>query len=203
MSNNIRPLDKDAGERGKLDVAIDRAVRQMMAVDPPVGLRHRVLARLRDQEAPGWGFLPRFAMAGGALAVIVLAVVMMRPGVGVVPPEQSTVASTTAPEPQPAPPAVAEAPPSVVTPPPAVAGPRREPLPAPPQMAEVFGTRDTRVAAATVADVPMDDPFTPETEPGTTFRSPIAGLPPLRIEDLKVMPLQVPALRINPLFEPR
>jgi hypothetical protein len=202
MSNNIGPFDKGPGERGKLDVAIDRAVRQMMAVDPPPGLRHRVIARLKHQEAPAWRFLPRFAMAGGALAVIVLAVVMMRPGASVAPPQESVVA-TTAPQPQPAPPTVAEAPPRIVTPPPTVAGPRREPLPAPPQMAEVFGTRDARVAAATVADVPMDDPFTPETEPGTTFRSPIAGLPPLRIEDLQVLPLQVPPLRINPLFEPR
>jgi len=203
MSNNIGPLDKGAGERGKLDVAIDRAVRRMMAVDPPPGLRHRVIARLKHQEAPAWGFLPRFAMAGAALAVILLAVVMMRPGVSVAPTPESVAVSTTAPQPQAAPPAVAEALPRAVTPPPAVAGPRREPLPNPPQMAEVFGTRDTRVAAATVADVPMDDPFTPQTEPGTTFRSPIAGLPPLRIEDLQVLPLQVPPLRINPLFEPR
>jgi hypothetical protein len=202
MSNNIRPLDTDGAERGKLDVAIDRAVRQMMAVDPPPGLRRRVLARLKQPDASAWGFLPRFAMACGALAVIVLAVVMMRPG-GVAPAQESTLVSTTALQPEPAPPVVAEAPPSTLAPPAAVPGPRSEPLPPPPQMAEVFGTRDARIAAATVADLPLDDPFTPETEPGTTFRSPISGLPPLRIEDLQVLPLQVPPLRINPLFEPR
>lgn len=201
MNNNIGPLGEPTG--GKLDAAIDRAVRQMVALEPPPGLRHRVLARLKQRETPAWGFFPRFALAGAALAVVILAVTMIQPNAPVAVPQESAVVATASPAPEAAPSSVSQAPADAVAPSSGTAQPRREPLPAPPQMAEVFGTRDSRVAAASVVDVPLDDPSTPETEPGTTFRSPIAGLPPLRIEDLKVLPLQVTPLRINPLLAPR
>ena len=41
--------------RGRLDHAIDRAVRDMMQVDPRPGLRHRVANRLAEVEASGAG----------------------------------------------------------------------------------------------------------------------------------------------------
>ena len=66
-------------------------------------------------------------------------------------------------------------------------------------MADVFGPRDSRVAAASVGGEPQDDPATPEVEPGATFRSPIADLPPLRIETLEIPFVAVRPLRINPL----
>ena len=42
---------KDARE-ARLDRAIDRAVREIMQIDPPPGLRRRVLARLNERREP-------------------------------------------------------------------------------------------------------------------------------------------------------
>jgi hypothetical protein len=193
MSNDTGPRDGVHGEGGPLDVAIDRAVRRMMAVEPPPGLRHRVLARLKDRQTSAWGFgfVPRLAMAGTALAVIILGISMMRPGVTVAPPPPQSAAATKAlPPPHAEPPSAVQAPvePDAAPPKPAAvaAGPRQERLPDPPQMTDVFGTRDTRVAAASVAGEPVDDISTPQVEPGATFRSPIAGLPPTRLEHLDI-----------------
>jgi hypothetical protein len=61
-----------------IDEAIDRAVRDIMAVDPPAGLRRRVLDRL-ERRAPAWWTVPRVAAAAVAIAiVIVVAAVMFR-----------------------------------------------------------------------------------------------------------------------------
>ena len=75
MNNDDSP---SGARRGSLDVAIDRAVRRMMQVDPPAGLRHRVLARLGPVPSRRAAFFPRFAMAAAALAMLVLAVVVVR-----------------------------------------------------------------------------------------------------------------------------
>jgi len=39
-----------AAREARIDRAIDRAVREMMQVEPPPGLRRRVLARLNDAD---------------------------------------------------------------------------------------------------------------------------------------------------------
>ena len=61
-----------------LDDAIDRAVRDIMGVDPRPGLRARVLRRLERPERM-WMSLPQLA-AAAALIVIVVAAVLMRTG---------------------------------------------------------------------------------------------------------------------------
>lgn len=200
MSDNRGPGGVH-GEGGTLDVAIDRAVRRMMAAEPPPGLRQRVLARLRQRETPSWrfGLLPQFALAGAAAVVIILGVsmMMMRPGVTVAPPPpQSAAVAPSSPAPAPPEPPSArpapverEAAPQTAT----AAGPRQERLPEPPQMTDVFGARDPRVAATSVPSAAAGDPATPELKPGTPFRSPLAGLPPTRIEDLK-LPLVRPTI---------
>jgi len=70
--NNERSLN-DA----RLDRAIDRAVREMMQVDPMPGLRRRVLSRINAPAerpaAPTW----RYAFAAAALAAVVLSVTLM------------------------------------------------------------------------------------------------------------------------------
>lgn len=199
MSNNRGPVDGVHDEGGKLDAAIDRAVRRMMAAEPPPGLRHRVARRLKDSDNASWKFLPRFALAGAALAVIILGVSMMRPSVTVAPPPQQSAAATTPPAPVAEPPSAVEAPvEAVAAPPVAAARPRQDPLPEPPGMADVFGAPDTRVTATSVAGVPLDDPRTPETEPGTTFRSPLAGLAPTRLEDLGIPLVQIAPPRTIP-----
>src|SRR5687767_12230853 len=63
--------------RGRLDTAIDRAVRGMMQIDPRPGLRHRVAGRL---EAPGRRRLwlgPALASAA-LLAVVLVSIVWLR-----------------------------------------------------------------------------------------------------------------------------
>src|SRR5687767_4107608 len=77
MSNTREPDRGTDGAGSPLDAAIDRAVRRMMNVDPPAGMRRRVLSRL-DSPVRSSGFFPRFAFAFGALAVIVLAVLVIR-----------------------------------------------------------------------------------------------------------------------------
>ena len=49
----------NAAREARVDRAIDRAVREMMQVDPPPGLRRRVLARLNDSTERRSYLLPR------------------------------------------------------------------------------------------------------------------------------------------------
>ncbi len=60
----------------RLDDAIDRAVREMMSVDPRPGLSRRVLARLDEPRTP-WLTVPRRAAAAALVAVIVVAIVLV------------------------------------------------------------------------------------------------------------------------------
>jgi hypothetical protein len=56
----------------RLDIAIDRAVREMLDVEPPAGLRGRAIARIeRPRRSVGWMWI---AAPVAAAAVIVLAV---------------------------------------------------------------------------------------------------------------------------------
>ena len=82
---------------GRLDLAINRAVREMLDVEPPAGLRGRVLPRISDadrQVASGfsrrllWGAIPL-----GAAAAVLLAVLLPRMGSEPAPQPLSTVAT--------------------------------------------------------------------------------------------------------------
>lgn len=65
------------GQRPSIDAAIDRAVRRMMDVDPPSGLRRRVHARLTAPIVAGSTRFTGYLAAAAALAVVVLAVGLM------------------------------------------------------------------------------------------------------------------------------
>jgi hypothetical protein len=90
-------MSRDGGRtEDRLDVAIDRAVREMLDVEPPAGLRGRVLDRLeRPRRGLGWMWI---AAPIAAAAVIVLAVMLPWRGDprSVTPPPQ--VAVTTPPQ---------------------------------------------------------------------------------------------------------
>ncbi|MBW8894789.1 MAG: hypothetical protein JF613_01195, partial [Acidobacteria bacterium] len=62
-----------AARETRIDRAIDRAVRDMMQIDPPAGLRRRVLARLSDSNRPQrhapWAQIV-FAIVAAMLVVI-------------------------------------------------------------------------------------------------------------------------------------
>ena len=69
MNNDLSWND---AREARLDRAIDRAVREIMQIDPPPGLRRRVLARLTEPRERRRYLLPQLTFA---LVVVVLGVV--------------------------------------------------------------------------------------------------------------------------------
>jgi hypothetical protein len=190
--------------RGRLDHAIDRAVRDMVQVDPPPGLRQRVAHRLAESDASGsWPsslvFGRRSAILATAAAVVLVFTAFVwlreptpRPEAGVV---QSTPAaspgaapasaapmsgSAAAAEPVPAPPAAR------------VAGPTAPRIP--PARDGIFGEPTGRIRAANVpagrGDVVVDadlliEPALPLVDGG------IQPLEPITIEPIRLAPLAI------------
>lgn len=148
----------------QLDRAIDRAVMEMMSVDPPAGLRHRVMARLHTPPRRIGVFWPGLGLAAVALAAIVLAVGALWQMPGSPREERPEIMAGNQPQaPAPAPlpaapeaatqhPAAAagagEAARDLATPPATATAPRVEQLPPPPRMDSVFGPPSDRVSAA-------------------------------------------------------
>jgi hypothetical protein len=62
----------------RLDRAIDRAVREMMQLDPPPGLRRRVLSRLNAPSQRRALLIMRYALAAAAVVAGVLVVPVTR-----------------------------------------------------------------------------------------------------------------------------
>jgi hypothetical protein len=195
-----------------IDRAIDQAVRKMMRVDPPAGLRRRVMARI--EAGPGTrGFLgslrigppsrsivvPAFAVAA-ALAILVLGVIATRnnglppssadaPAVAVAEkaPAGGSRVARAMPDAAPAP-----RPPRVATP--RRAGFRREPIPMAP-VADIFGTRETSIAAA--SDPTADAVWTAPAAAG--IDDSVAAPAPLVVRPVGVPPIDTPPIVIAPL----
>jgi hypothetical protein len=92
-----------------LDAAIDRAVRDLMSVEPRAGLRERVLAELTGEPARA-AWWPRLALGSAAVAVAAVLLLMIvnrpaerpqvdRPIAGVVTPAAEPGHSSNPPEP--------------------------------------------------------------------------------------------------------
>lgn len=181
---------------GRLDAAIDRAVRQLVQVDPPAGLRRRVLAALTTAP-PALSWWPRAAVAGAALAVLVLAVTFMRltgpppadtriatqmakPAAPLAVPAPGPDAHVPGPAPEAAPPARAQAPDPIV-----------EELPPPPRMDAVFGTApDRRVAAASTA-------ATGSTAPEDSADV-LPALAPIELAPIVIAPIEIQPVMLPP-----
>ena len=167
-----------AAREARIDRAIDRAVREMMHVDPPPGLRRRVLARLTDaDERRGAFLLPRYAFAAMALLVLMMSMTLMRDRIE--PPMPPKAPSVAAPAGAPAiePPIqtdVQAAP--VATPSPGVTHERIRM----PRVTNVFGTRSGEVSA-TMID---------------------AGKHEIVVPLLKIVPLSARPIVIEPLISP-
>jgi hypothetical protein len=182
MNDNKRLGTAQGEPFDKLDVAIDRAVRRMMAVEPRAGMRGRVLARIGEPQP--WAF-PRLAYAVAAAAMIILAVVMWKPARPVESPDAPLVVASNPPsEP------VTTAPAPVTQPVPERAAPaagpterpRRERLPDPPSMAQVFGPARDRVAASSIDTV---------TTPTAIVAAPLQRIE-MRISPLLFQPVRLP-----------
>ena len=197
-----------------IDLAIDRAVRKMMQVDPPAGLRRRVMARIesppstrRFMDSLRAGpprrsfFVPAYGFAAAALAIVILGVWVARNN-RVVP---SSVEAPTAIVAEKAPAAdtrIARAPQPDAGPPPlterSVArrrpGFRREPIPMPP-VADIFGARTDAIAAAAdpTGDAVWTTPTTSDVEDN------IAAPAPLVVSPVGVTPIATPPIVIVPI----
>jgi hypothetical protein len=180
------------GDRGQLDNAIDRAVREMLDAEPPPGLRGRVIDRI---ESPRRGFAWIWIAAPvAAAAIVVLAVLLPSKSAPPVVEPVTTVATkeTTAP-PQPAtstpPPAVTQVPSQ-----PAIARVTPRPVRRQPSAA-------TTVAAASVeagADIAWLEPL-----PGPEAID-VAALEPSKapsIPSIDLAPAQIPALEVRPITD--
>jgi hypothetical protein len=175
-----------------LDRAIDRAVRKMMHVDPPPGLRRRVLSRLEPRAAERRLFVPRYAWGAAALVVLIVAVMFTRDHRTepvAVAPQPSVMANGPTPlRERSAPPAQA---PGTRTSP-SEHSPRitRETIPMP-RIANVFGTRTARVSAAAESGIEA-------VWPGA--ENPSSSVAPLVITPLTPAPIEMPAIVIPPLI---
>jgi hypothetical protein len=176
----------------RFDEAIDRAVREMLDVEPPAGLRGRVMHRIgRPTESVVASAFRRkavwLAAPLAAAAILVLAVLM---------PSESGRAPV-------APPARAAN--DVYLPPRPVV--RRTPEPRPQIVVAKAGTRPPRarqpIAGATL---PADSAFEGAQVEALAGPDPIAidrlaGPPAARVSDLGVLPIQIRALEVNALTE--
>jgi len=160
----------------RLDRAIDRAVREMMQVDPAAGLRRRVLSRINAPVERRARPVMRYALAAAALVVVGLSITLIP---GYVEP----------PAPPKAPPMVfaGGAPPIVLPDFGAVVAVVVEsgglvsiPIPMP-RITNVFGAQPSGVSAATVRE-PGADRIAPET-----------------LEPLMIVPLSARPIAIEPL----
>ncbi len=178
----------------RLDRAIDRAVREMVQVDPALGLRRRVLSRL---EAPRRGSrVPRYAWGTAilALAAVVLMMVRDRPAEPVTPGPISAEVSTV---PAPAPDRATDVPTNTSTPPVprrgASSGVTREAIRMP-RVANVFGAPSPAVSAAAAGNSESVRPASEDVSPNSP-----AAVPPLVIAPLMPAPIEMPAIVIEPL----
>jgi hypothetical protein len=174
----------------RLDRAIDRAVRDMMDVDPRPGFRRRVLANL-DREPLRSSMFFRVALVGAALAVLILAVMVIVPDRRSALPH--TVAQRAAPPALTAPQPPAPSSTSVQTPraPKRTTGVTRERIPMP-RVTNVFGERRDAAAATSVEA----DTVWPAPAPQAHEDSPSAP-PPLVIPALEA-PAPIVIAPLNP-----
>lgn len=189
--------------RGRLDNAIDRAVRGMMQVDPLPGLRHRVADRLEAPARRSWA-IPAFATAA-AMVVLIVAFALLRdpaaqpPGV----PRITTISPVAPVLPPPSAEVQTAAEPQGVVP--VTATPERL---RPRTSGSIFGSRTGRVSAANLTGEPVPGNIgTPVVEAAVEPPPPppgaLAPLAPITIVPIAVTPIQIQPLTLNPVRDQR
>lgn len=165
--------------RSGMDAAIDRAVREIMDVDPDAAFRARVLARLERGPA-GWSAWAsgRMAMAGIGVALVLIAGVLLRTPAPHVAPGPQPIASTDVAAPRAA---------ASVTPEPSSRATASAVPPAPPRRHEVRANVTQQLTrgllTATVAS----------EEPAERIDA-VPGIDPLTVE-----PIAAPSIAATPL----
>src|SRR5262245_31581412 len=198
MSND-KPRFGVAAE-SPIDRAIDRAVRDIMRVDPPAGLRRRVMARI--EAAPRRSILfPRFTVAAAALAMLLLTIVVLTKKT--VPPPASPPEAASRPIPA-APPVDAQQPPAAVAEAPVTSADRPSTGPTVeairmPRVANVFGS-SSGASATALRDAP--ERSEEETAAGR-FAEPAGALAPIAVRPLTVPSITVEPLRITTIAPPK
>jgi hypothetical protein len=201
-------------KREDLDHAIDRAVRDMMDVDPPPGLRERVRARLEVRERPLFGPLRLALTACAALALLVW-MFGARPAERV---PDATVAQTDATRPQetanPGTTNPGTANPGTGNPRtvnPRTANPRTvnprtvNPRTVNPRTVNPATDRPVHAASIDVSELPEEEPIAIE-ELDAIAPLAVAALQPEPItaaSDIRIAPLLVDHIEIAPLTSPR
>jgi hypothetical protein len=188
----------DGSRPSVLDAAIDRAVRQMVQIDPPSGLRRRVLSRLTVPAAPNRARMP-YVAAFATLGILVLAIGLLvrdrTPVSTVVSPasvqeagkQQADSTKTGAPVNQrpPVPDAAARAP----RPTPPARGrraPHAEAIPMP-EITNVFGPPANTLTGASVSARESDSlGSVAETVPANPIEIQLLTIAPLEIEPLRI-----------------
>jgi hypothetical protein len=166
-----------AAREARIDRAIDRAVRDMMQVDPPPGLRRRVLARLTDSTERRSYFLARYAFAALALIVLMASITLLTDRVEPPTPPKAPMVALPAPAPAIELPIQWEVSPDIAIP----GRITKEPIRMP-RVTNVFGNRTAEVSAATTID---------------TGKREIVALPltivPLSARPIEIAPLVIPS----------
>ena len=194
-------------QRRAIDEAIDRAVGEMMEIDPRPGLRRRVQSRIEKpfgRRALWWR--GSFVMLpAAALLLIIVAVVTSRW------PESSVeVAQTSAPRLAPLAPLRTPSAPLAPSAAPAVApaAPAAAAVPPLPSRSDaLFGPRRDRVSAASIASsAPASafvDPIPTVDEAGSLAPAPIVVSPLPQMQELRIAPIEIQRITVPALSPPR
>ena len=195
--------------RTKIDDAIDRAVGDIMQLDPHPGLRRRVLSRRERSARPRilWTWGSWKLVSAAAVLMIIVAVVGGRwrqPPVEIAQTPSAPLALSTPPAPV------------ALSAPVAPVAPVARPAPVAPvarnAMARsdaIFGARRDRVSAATadhlavaVAGEPVDF-VPPVAEQGSIAVAPIVMRPLAQMQALRIAPLEIQRITVPALSPPR
>jgi hypothetical protein len=195
--------------RGRLDRAIDRAVREMVQVDPLPGLRRRVDEQLHARAGSGLR-RPAFlwpALAAATLMIVLVAGLLVR-SPGGAPASEAQVAETAAERSQPvaAPARPAPTPAPTTTVPSPAGAPGRPPERAPARESEaIFGDRNGRLRAANLAAPAAGAvaPAVPAARPSGVLpglpADPFEPLEPIAIPPIHLAPIAVSPVTVRPL----
>jgi hypothetical protein len=200
VSETPRDFDRDR----IADVAIDRAVREIMSADPGPAFRQRVLARIVAEPAGGrrpW--LPQLAVAAATIAIALAAVLWMRTPAPA--PVSTTVATTPALAPHPAsPPAPAPSPTpsaSQSDAPASTPAVTRRPSPAGRRVAGVDASEPRIVEAASIETAIVDDAAGQGSVPTTAPPPAAAALPDaVRLAEIALPPIVIKEIVLEPLL---